>query len=356
MALAPALSTTPRRPPLASPSAASLRRSSQRCAARADDNEQRRVLEDELRDPSSPLEYLVPRAVRRIGWFAAAGGSSLALALGCSHALSSPALAAADGSSQSLLVNGAVLAGAVAALLAEERAETARVTARASTRAAQEARGERVDSRLLQVDDAWIVKRLERMGAADNLPMLGPAKATALASIVAELQPRRVLEIGTFLGYSAIRMAQALPDDACSVTSIEKELRFVLSARRFLWQCNQGERSPGEPRIGRRVRVEWGDAAALLRRWADEGRTFDFCLIDGMPAETLQLALAAEPCLAPGATVVSHNALVFEKSLAPHIARVRAVDGPYSASRSIPAAFGWRGDVMDALEVSTWKG
>jgi hypothetical protein len=78
--------------------------------------------------------------------------------------------------------------------------------------------------------------------------------------------------------------------------------------------------------------------------------------VGGMPAETLQLALAAEPCLAPGATVVSHNALVFEKSLAPHIARVRAVDGPYSASRSIPAAFGWRGDVMDALEVSTWKG
>lgn len=44
--------------------------------------------------------------------------------------------------------------------------------------------------------------------------------------------------MGTFLGYSAILMAQAVPEGS-KVFTIERDWKFVLSARRFLWQCNQ---------------------------------------------------------------------------------------------------------------------
>lgn len=64
-------------------------------------------------------------------------------------------------------------------------------------------------------------------------------------------------------------MAQALPEGSRVVT-IEKDWKYVLTARRFLWQCNQGERSPGEPRIGERVKVLQGDAIETMRKLAQD--------------------------------------------------------------------------------------
>lgn len=160
-------------------------------------------------------------------------------------------------------------------------------------------------SRLKQVDDKWIVARLERWGAQarsgsrlaspapppcplqlqagryastliapplhllsqDQLPMVGPKKGAIVQDLVREHKPRRVLEarrllsalraatrqidseegaqhpcfapqVGTFLGYSAILMAQALPEGG-KVFTLEQDWKFVLAARRFLWQCNQ---------------------------------------------------------------------------------------------------------------------
>jgi predicted O-methyltransferase YrrM len=364
-----ALRCAPHPPPLSRPQLRRRARSGDNDGDGGDESEdaaRRAALEDELRDPGSPLEYLFPRAVRRTALGALAGGALLSLGLGLSRARDSPALAAADGATApGLAVNVAVLAAAAAAFVREGAAEEERLASRAASRASQERNADREEaslpggatySRLKQVDDAWIVKRLERMAAADNLPSVGPAKGDALAALIRETKPRSVLEIGTFLGYSAIRMAQALPDDGARVVSVERELRFVLSARRFLWQCNQGERAPGEPRVGRRVRVEWADAAAVTARLAADGRRFDFLFIDGTPSETLAHLKTCEPLLAPGATVVAHNTRVFEASLAPYVAYVRGDTQRYSASRPLETRFGARGEAEDTMEVSTWRG
>jgi predicted O-methyltransferase YrrM len=261
-----------------------------------------------------------------------------------------------------------VLLAAGAALVAESASEDARVAQRAASRAQQDALGDRETvprpgategatySRLKQVDDQWIAKRLERWAAQDNLPSIGATKGDDLQALIRASRPRAILEIGTFLGYSAIRAAQALEDDSCTVTTVERELQYVLSARRFLWQCNQGERAPGQARIGRRVRVEWGDAAAVLQRLGAKGARFDFLFVDGVPSESLAHLRAAEPLLLPGATVVAHNTLVFEKSLAAYVAHVRSPVNGYAASRAVATRFGARGDADDAFEVSTWRG
>ena len=322
------------------------------------------ALEDELRDAASPLEALFPRPVRRTALVALAGGAAVSLALELRRGAESPALAAAQGDVRGLVINVAVLGAAAAALAAEASGQDARRESRAAGRDRQLKAGDRETltlpdgssyEKLKQVDDKWIVKRLERWGEKDNLPFVASAKGAALQALIRERRPRAVLEIGTALGYSAIRMAQALPDDDCTVTTVERDLTYVLSARRFLWQCNQGERAPGEPRIGRRVRVEWGDAAAVLPKLAAAGRRFDFLFVDGTPSDTLAHVRAAEPLLLPGATVVANNTVVFAKSLAPHVEYVRS-DSRYATSAALPVPFGWRGDVPDALEVSTWRG
>ena len=323
------------------------------------------ALEDELLDSASPLDYIFPRPVRRFALAALAGGAGLSLGLGLQRAAEAPALEAASGGAAGLAINAAVLAVAAALLNAESAGEDARRESRAAGRERQQSLGEREEaalpdgtsySRLKQVDDKWIVKRLERWGAQDNLPFVGSAKGDVLQALIREKKPRAVLEIGTALGYSAIRMAQALSDDGCSVVTVDRDLTCVLSARRFLWQCNQGDRLPGEPRIGRRVRVEWGDAAAVVPRLQGQGRRFDFLFVDGTPTDTLALTRLCEPLLLPGATVVANNTRVFATSLQPHLAYVRGEAARYSASEAREAPFGWQGGAQDALEVSTWRG
>jgi hypothetical protein len=59
-----------------------------------------------------------------------------------------------------------------------------------------------------QVNDDWIMRRLERWGRRDGMPFVGPEKAALLQGLVQQAQPRLVVEVGTMAGYSAIAMAQ----------------------------------------------------------------------------------------------------------------------------------------------------
>ena len=55
-------------------------------------------------------------------------------------------------------------------------------------------------------------------GRAQNLPLVQPASARLLRSLVIASGARRVLELGTCIGYSAIWMAHALPEDGLLIT------------------------------------------------------------------------------------------------------------------------------------------
>ena len=51
---------------------------------------------------------------------------------------------------------------------------------------------------------------LEEMGKKEFVPSIGPVKAKIIANIVKKHKPKRILEIGTLYGYSAILMADPL--------------------------------------------------------------------------------------------------------------------------------------------------
>ena len=53
---------------------------------------------------------------------------------------------------------------------------------------------------LKEVDDDWILRRLERWGSRDFLPLVGPKKGAILQSIIREKDPKNVVEVGSFLG------------------------------------------------------------------------------------------------------------------------------------------------------------
>jgi hypothetical protein len=69
---------------------------------------------------------------------------------------------------------------------------------------------------LKEVDDEWIIRRLERWGKKDNMPFLGPQKASILQDVIRERKPQLIVEVGGMCGYSAIKMAQVLPKGSSS--------------------------------------------------------------------------------------------------------------------------------------------
>src|SRR5437867_12963916 len=56
-----------------------------------------------------------------------------------------------------------------------------------------------------------VLREIERMGERNFIPVIGPEKGKILDDVIRASKPRRVLEIGTLIGYSAIRIARLLP-------------------------------------------------------------------------------------------------------------------------------------------------
>ncbi len=106
-----------------------------------------------------------------------------------------------------------------------------------------------------------------------GLPLIhvSPAQGKLLQVLLRAVHARRVLEIGTLGGYSAIWMARALPRDGRLIT-LELEVERAELARDYVRRAGLADR----------VEVRVGPAAETLNRLVGEGHegTFDACFID----------------------------------------------------------------------------
>ena len=79
----------------------------------------------------------------------------------------------------------------------------------------------------------WFATLAEETRNATRAPtmMVGTLEGRLLTALVALLRPRSVLEIGTFTGYSALSMAEALPADGRIVTCDISEEHLAIARR-----------------------------------------------------------------------------------------------------------------------------
>ena len=82
-------------------------------------------------------------------------------------------------------------------------------------------------------EPAWFATLAEETRNATRAPtmMVGTLEGRLLTALVAMLRPRSVLEIGTFTGYSALSMAEALPPDGRIVTCDISEEHLAIARR-----------------------------------------------------------------------------------------------------------------------------
>ena len=125
--------------------------------------------------------------------------------------------------------------------------------------------------------------------------MVGPLEGRFLAFLVRALRAKRVLEVGTFTGYSSICMASALPDGGRIVTlDVNEESTEI--ARRYATEAGVVDR------IDYRV----GPASEML---AELEGPFDLIFIDADKPGYIGYYEAALPMLAPDGLIVADNVL-----------------------------------------------
>ena len=134
----------------------------------------------------------------------------------------------------------------------------------------------------------------ERMSSPQMLS--GHVEGRLLETLVFTTGARRVLEFGTYSGYSALAMAAALPDDGRPVTLELDPERAEVARRNF-------SRHPS----GARIEVRVGPALESVRALGDE--RFDLVFIDADKAGYLDYYEAALERLSERGLIVVDNTL-----------------------------------------------
>lgn len=141
---------------------------------------------------------------------------------------------------------------------------------------------------------------------------VGRVQGTLLKLLVAMTGARRVLEIGTFTGYSALCMAEALPDDG-ELWTCDNDPKAIDAAQAFF------DRSPW----GRKITTKLGDALATVRGL--DGTPFDFAFVDADKARYPDYYDAILPRLRTGGVLVFDNVLWSGRVLAPDTDDARGI-------------------------------
>ncbi len=128
--------------------------------------------------------------------------------------------------------------------------------------------------------------------------LTGRVEGRFLKMLVQLSGARNVLEIGTYTGYSALSMAEGLPDDGRLITC-EIDPEVVEMAKTYFDQSPHGSK----------IEVKVGPALETIQKLYDENFTPDFVFIDADKVNYPTYYEATVQMLPPGGLIAVDNAL-----------------------------------------------
>ncbi len=141
-----------------------------------------------------------------------------------------------------------------------------------------------------------LLMEMEDYAKVNGVPIMELSGMEPLLQILKIQKPRHILEIGTAIGYSALRMAYALPD--ATVLTIERDEERLVKAYEYIERANMGDR----------VLVIKGDALETEPLVSSQG-PFDCLFIDAAKGQYQRFFEIYEKHLAPGGIIYTDNVL-----------------------------------------------
>lgn len=137
--------------------------------------------------------------------------------------------------------------------------------------------------------------RMDEEGGREGIPIVGTSVGRALHVLIRATGARRVVEVGTAIGYSALWMATALPKEG-RIDTIDPDRSRTDRARRY-WD---------EAGVGTKIVVHTGKGLDVLPALAGP---YDFAFIDALKNEYEGYLAQVVRLLRPGGTVAVDNLL-----------------------------------------------
>ena len=125
--------------------------------------------------------------------------------------------------------------------------------------------------------------------------LLSGRKQPRFQTMTAAMAPKNILEVGTAVGYSALLMAQAMPED-CHITTIEKYEKRIPQARENFRLAGMEEK----------ITLLEGDAGQIL---AELSGTFQLIFMDAAKGQYIHWLPDVLRLLSPGGMLISDNVL-----------------------------------------------
>ncbi len=143
----------------------------------------------------------------------------------------------------------------------------------------------------------WVVKQTHIR--TNHARMLSGAAQGQLMRMIARMaDARRILELGTFTGYSAICLGSALPADGhLDTLELNDELEDLIL---------EGFEKSG---LAGRISLHIGDCKETLKRLAEEGRIYDLVYIDANKREYCEYYELVFDMIRPGGLILADNVL-----------------------------------------------
>ena len=140
-----------------------------------------------------------------------------------------------------------------------------------------------------------VLEEMLKTGRAEGVPIVSSASGRLLRVLVTAVAPKRIVEIGTAIGFSTLWMASALPAGG-RIDTIDPDRSRTDRARRYWLRAG----------VTDRVRVINEPALRVLPRLAPG---IDFAFIDAIKTEYVAYLDALLPKMAPGGMITVDNVL-----------------------------------------------
>jgi predicted O-methyltransferase YrrM len=142
--------------------------------------------------------------------------------------------------------------------------------------------------------------RAETSALPEANMQIAPEQGQFMALLAKLMGARRCLEVGTFTGYSALAIAQALPADG-QLIALDVSEQWTSIARRY-W---------AEAGVAERIDLRLGPAADTMHRLLDtrQGESFDFIFVDADKTGYRAYCGLALELLRPGGLLLLDNVL-----------------------------------------------
>lgn len=137
--------------------------------------------------------------------------------------------------------------------------------------------------------------QIEKEAIAGDVPIIRKSMQNMLKFILAYHKPKKILEVGTAIGFSALLMSEYAPED-CQITTIEKYEKRIPIARENFKRGGREEK----------ITLLEGDATEILKTLEDK---YDIIFMDAAKGQYINFLPDILRLLPKGGLLISDNVL-----------------------------------------------